>query len=1022
MVLITDLKDNLVFEKDPQGQYLFFSNDELSLLEVPGAVHDKPQIVLEPNLKVIDTKITNLSGALANWGLLHALRDLGQNHVDEERLSALKSWIDGVPINSAVSIKFFVESMNKYLELNETRSLLLANLIIESDIKQIKISDQGKGYDHEILGYIYSEGKDQDSTSQFKTASKESGIDLPGGKFGEGQKVASAVIMKYNLDHRGTETLPIQLQFRSKCWRTTLEEKVVSMGEGKTAVSTTFLVKENEPYINGSETLIVNPPLELIQASLKIDQTILDFSQTPIHKYRTDIGYAFDWPHDSPPAIFIRGYSVVTLEELRKEFFLEGYFSKVRPIGFSFTELAINRDRDHILYSSDVKDSIANVLIHGMNSDWVKDLLTSISVSNSVYSCSFDQHYWEKNGNTVSAEFEILFSKYRYNYPEIRPENAQVFLDGFYKAFGADAIIATSSGSRLSEATQIAQMRGAKLVFLDACSAAFLAKLGAPTDIEKYELKLVKNYKLEIDISYKNIGSWGLLREIIKNHLDPSLNLETGKFDSISIQVELKDGTLIPISQILRVDKDDIVALHLSDFGKGYQHEHIAQWMSSKRDNETARYALGVHGEGLKIAAATAILTGHSLYYSSKPNSLPGWRAEAFAYPSHIGEHKCNNLGFHVYKSKIEYGSRTTLIISEDEKEREEILRIIFSLDTYIRHHQALGLSDSDPTSIFTSSDRRSFLVQDTDAQVYIRGVWIKKSPDELLMSYDFMDVPLNRDRDIPDAVHLKNAVGSLLAELTDINVIKNLLIASNKYPDRAYYEFQDLSVYQKFNSQKELWVKAFYELFGDSAVISSGSANALIESRYKGFTPIGVNSSFARMLKSCGVKDDKQALIDEYCYVNYNDLLAAEKRVLDCLKAIDREELLFPKRETNYKVFSSTRISDTPGKSITLGYCNITSGIEIGFLRSILLNPQVLLDTYIHEKCHQDSGAADGTREHFNAATKVLSRHVFNHPEKIQRLYELLSIAYGKEKVKDMRGPNLLVGFFNRFRRFSSL
>lgn len=251
-----------------------------------------------------------------------------------------------------------------------------------------------------------------------------------------------------------------------------------------------------------------------------------------------------------------------------------------------------------------------------------------------------------------------------------------------------------------------------------------------------------------------------------------------------------------------------------------------------------------------------------------------------------------------------------------------------------------------------------------------------------------------------------------LIANLDNKDLIAHIIAKAIEEPSGKYHEFQDVSFHNDFNKAKNsLWVKAFRENLGfdEKTVLASKDQSANKEAMWAGYNVINVHEAIAKTLRAAGIPDSIDILKSKCPSIAEESLTEKEREVLNLARWLDRNEIIFPKSdvETDYRVFETAIcLYDGKPREGVLGYCNIGNRREIGFKRSVLNDPIQFMETYLEEKAHQLSGAADGDRLHFNKALHSTMWTIFlNSGEKI--------IAKFKEVFKGFDIKNIVVEDF---------
>lgn len=919
---------------------------------------ERPQAAYQAKMSV-DT------ATLDRWVTWRILVDTLQNHVDETRIQKANLWRAGKKEEARAfrSDIIFI--------LKDGRRISYYDAIFQSvnskDVKEIVISDKGKGYDKERLEWVWSSKTDNDGKTY-----REIGIDPPGGKFGEGLKMVPASILKIQKEQE-KEGVPenerVGLSFKSQNWEAALAEKKIETKSGESTFGVDYKFMENGSEVEGSQSIFHNPTEEMVNLVKNAGKLCLDFAPAREVLTNTYSGSAFNNPDEK--LIFVRGYRVTTCKELARSSEEGALFS------YNLTDVDIYRDRDK-LESHNAMKEVGKIIISGSKKDLIKKLLAHASNTKHFYRAKQD----DKSG-TYSPNLELEFQAIEntLNYDTyfvygVTDECRKRWCESFYETFGRDAILCSSSDFSNDGSKQVRDA-GKNLVVLNLPLFRLLKEFGISTDFD-HSRAVVKDYQLGLSLDYRK-DRWGPLRivlDMLQNHADAAREAKDRGQMNAQSKVEFEVGNRwLPLSQINQFDNGQITAIRLKDNSEsGYSHGYLAQFGSNKSNIFSIQ--VGEFGEGLKVASAACLRLDLNVTCKSQD-----WLAEAYSYTNKICDEGYktdyhNNLGYHVYKNPKQEGSETIIRLSDkrpnnSRESLNEILNILRELGYYVLRHKECNLRDKNPISLFAGSS--GDIVSKDKGDIYVKDFYItSEESGRLIFSYNFHGLNVNVDRDVPSQNDLIREVRKILAELDNNELIKIIIEKAVSNPSEKYHEFQDLSYRWDLDLQKTCWKETFVELYGNKAVIASEKEDAEREATWGGFKVVKLNKQIASTLHACGVLYDSDAIKAEYPDLNESELTDAERVVLDFARWLDENEIIFPKSDvqTKYKVYEVAKNKvtgeDMPG---ILGYADILAREVIGFKRAVLHNPVLFFETYLEEKAHQLSGAPDGSRLHFNKA-----------------------------------------------------
>jgi hypothetical protein len=178
------------------------------------------------------------------------------------------------------------------------------------------------------------------------------------------------------------------------------------------------------------------------------------------------------------------------------------------------------------------------------------------------------------------------------------------------------------------------------------------------------------------------------------------------------------------------------------------------------------------------------------------------------------------------------------------------------------------------------------------------------------------------------------------------------------------------------YSNHPQVWSEAFHDLYGDSACLFTDEI-AQREAESLGYSVIKMDYSFANILKSGGVKLDKDGLSDDFEFVFSDNLDRDEKITLSKLPVL--AALAGFNVPESIKVFDEYKQhSDIPGI--------YNSDKQQIYLRRDLLksNFDEALYVFLHEVCHHSTGSDDVSREFAAALCRKLTAMLLKYTTEI--------------------------------------
>ncbi len=920
---------------------------------------------------IIDTHQTLDAGGLERWPPWRVVIDIAQNHVDETRNRMAELYEEGNH-DAAKQIK-----AGLYLVLKDSSKVTFAEAkargLSHTDIKEIVFFDEGDGYDVKMLQYRLSHGKKTAKFSSAKLAAFESlGIDLPGGQFGEGQKMLAAAILTTRSQQESQgfpEAVRVGLVYKSQNWEAALFGRPVEIKNKKRTITTRSVAFKSivqEPSIQGSQTIIVNPTKKIFDAVMDTDNLVLDFSPDAKVVAQSRNGRAFEHGDDREPNIYVRGYKVTSIRGFLQH--IQNVYIQRILFNYSLNEAEINRDRDQL--SAEILAEIGKILLALTDKEVIKRIIKAVAESKERYTC---------NRGYATSDSQKIFESLALEKAWGKPANQAVWKEAFYELYGDDAMLASSSDFQSNSSRQ-AMEAGEKLVALNYTLFRLFKDIGIKTDLT-YSRESLDEFKLQLSLDYRQ-ERWGTLRialDFLQNHADAvrESNDSAQQQEKAHARVEFKikgDSAWKDWAEFSQYDNEQIVAIRFRDTTEnGYDQEYLRHFGSDK--STSASQQVGQFGEGLKLATAACIRLGFDVTLRSR-----AWLAEAFKYKVYIDKGKgqrneYDRLGFKLYKNEQEAGSETIIACPEDKPDARqhfnELIDVVRGIKTMVLRHQEVGLAAENPQPL--ESTEAGDVVSLEQGTIYVKDFLLTSEEKErLLLSYNFKSLTINPDRDIPSNNDLRAAVGAILSRIASKELIKSIITAAARSPHGKYHEFQDLSQLESFDAQA--WVGVFRQMFGENAVLKSELSSAEIEAKFIEYKVVHMNQEIASALwaNGKGIPFDVEVIHPQIEFLDPGQLTDREQGLLDLARLLDEEQALFPHanaRTIDYRVFEKA----TNSRGATMGVAGVQSGNVIGFNRSMFTNPVKFFEIYVEEIAHLISGASDGTREHFNEVSAAM-------------------------------------------------
>ncbi|TSC81733.1 MAG: Uncharacterized protein G01um101420_838 [Parcubacteria group bacterium Gr01-1014_20] len=345
---------------------------------------------------------------------------------------------------------------------------------------------------------------------------------------------------------------------------------------------------------------------------------------------------------------------------------------------------------------------------------------------------------------------------------------------------------------------------------------------------------------LSLSYEQKNWGVERICLDGVQNHL-PS--------DSKGERVWVKcliDGEWLDIDRA-RANQEKIEAVRFADDGVGFDVKNLVLLHSTKAGEQGS---VGQFGEGIKMISAAALREGIDVEFESQD-----WRARPVAKPVTFKntrdkkEEEIKQLTFaaEYLNGEPMIGSRTTFW-KPNQQFIDEVLKV---------EEKVLAL-DKKYRPVFVGETGQIAKLE--PGKMYIKGILVGER--DTLLSYNFNDIQTNRDRNTT-MIHegtLDRKIKGILSEISDVKLVKTLIARAVANPGQEGEDYH----YSITPKTPTVWVTAFYELFGEDAVIDTGfepPKNLKVPEMKKIKLPRGLQHTLIK----AGVKTEQQAIPDFY-------------------------------------------------------------------------------------------------------------------------------------------------------------
>jgi len=406
------------------------------------------------------------------------------------------------------------------------------------------------------------------------------------------------------------------------------------------------------------------------------------------------------------------------------------------------------------------------------------------------------------------------------------------------------------------------------------------------------------------NISLKYCGDWDIweaIRELSQNTLD-----ELDELPSFEYSTE---------------------GLTVRDNGEGITLKQLCLLGISEKKSTEAR---GKYGEGLKIALTIFVRKGYTVRVKSK--NFICLVDKTIKFNEQVLRYRYEENG-----ENIE-GTEITILGYRDKVNFADRFNVNGNKEVLFQYGNDMMIKEDTP-------------------KLYVKNIFVKDlTEDKALFSYDLSDVPLERDRNIPNTYYVKWYIGGLIEEIEDRELIGTLLEA---------FRQDTLESHVTRFKPNEIWKDVFTQKYGRNATITADETLSG-KARYHGFKTIVIrNETIREGLNSITILDTNDAIV-----------LKQKSRTEKTITDLDRTEkdnlqkaIAIIKNATRLSI-PNMKIFETKNGDV-LGYANKEG---IGIKRTLLKDLGELLTCLLEETIHFDYKIDDVTPEFQQRFAKHMS------------------------------------------------
>ncbi len=731
------------------------------------------------------------------------------------------------------------------------------------------------------------------------------------GQFGEGMKMMAAAALREGLEP----------EMESQNWRATptpKEVKIFDTRNNKEQIvqQLSFQVDHlaGDPMI-GSRTTFHKPSESFIEELMQIEKKVLDLREN----YRpVFVGSTGEIADREPGGLYVKGIQVSNAKTL---------------FSYNFDDVETNRDRNSII-SQGLEKRIFTIIEEISDKRLVKTLLQKSIVQPDAIECSYSWY---------------------------EAKHLSVWAEGFYEAFGKDAVLDTRF--TIPETLKHTPLNKIKL---PSAITNILVKAKVKTDREATPDFWEETIPTSLTLEYgKDI--WNeerILLDAVQNHLPH----DSGG-SSIGLRFKTKDGKWHSFEQLPDVQDDQVESIKIYDNGRGYDSRLLGFFYSTKGDEAST----GKFGEGLKMLCVASLRKGIDMTLHSQ-----NWSSKSRALRQDIDGKQIDQLVFdvtHAVKKQemdddrnIHQSSSTTF-----SNPTPELLKEFRQINKKV-----LAIEKTKPLESTQNGDMLSL----DGGMVYVRELLIP-GDHNLLFTYHLPKLEIkNRDRSFVDQHELTPAIAGVWSQIEKPEVIKSFLFKANLEAQSGSGKEKVEFAMQFTPKDAENWKKNFEEVFGKNTAIRdmrSEDYDAMQQNMHVGLELVSFPTAVYQVLKRIGLPTYESRLqeMTDVEYISDEQLTKEEKDLMEVLSAID--EYLPNNRPSSIKIYDRK----TANQNVALGFSN---GRDIFLLRQILSSFERAADVYVHEKTHHNTdGAQDASSGFRNYLTFALSRIATEQLKKVR-------------------------------------
>ena len=731
------------------------------------------------------------------------------------------------------------------------------------------------------------------------------------GQFGEGMKMMAAAALREDLEP----------EMESQDWRAKpipKEVKIFDTRHQKEQVvqQLSFQVDHlaGEPMI-GSRTTFHKPTEAFVDELMQIEKKVLALRENYRPAFVGSTGEIVDRESGS---LFVKGLYVTGKKTL---------------FSYNFEDVETNRDRNTIV-SEGLERRIAQIVREISDKRLVKTMLQkSILQPDAVES----------------------------SYYNLEAEHPSVWIEGFYEAFGKDAVLDT--GFKIPETFKDKPLNKIKM---PSGMANLLLRAGVKTDREATPDFWEETIPTSLTLEYgKDI--WNeerILLDAVQNHLPH----DSGG-SNIGLRFKTKDGKWHSFSELPDTQDEQIESVKIYDDGRGYDSRLLGFFYSTKGAGEST----GKFGEGLKMLCVASLRKGIDMTLRSQ-----NWSSKPRALRQDVDGKQIDQLIFDVThavkKQEMDddkglYQSSSTTFSNPTPELLQEFRQI---------NKKVLAIEKAKPVERTANGDVLSL----DGGMVYVRELLIP-GDHNLLFTYHLPRLEIkNRDRSFVDQQELTSAIAGVWSETESPEVIKSFLFKANLEAQKGGGKDKVEFAMDFTPKDTENWKKIFEEVFGkDTAIrdMRSEDYDAMQQNMHVGLELVSFPTSVYRVLQRLGLPTYESRLqeMTDVEHIPDEEITEAEKQIMEILKAID--EYLPNNRPSEIKVYKR-KFAD---QKVVAGFAD---GVNIHLLRETLADFTHAADVYVHEKAHHNTnGSQDASADFRNYLSFALGRFALEQLKKVR-------------------------------------